>query len=116
MKMKFALIATALLASSAYAVAPTAFGICGACHAVVRGQSGGMGPNLAGVYGRKAGTLAGYEYSSALKAKHVVWNAATLDKWLTSPQAFVPGTKMSYAGQSDPAKRAQIIAYLKTLK
>ena len=76
----------------------------------------GVGPSLAGVVGRKAGTLAGFSFSEALKGSGKTWDEATLDAFLTSPMAAVPGTRMTYAGQSDPAKRRDVIDYLGTLK
>ncbi|MCP8893196.1 c-type cytochrome [Sphingomonas faeni] len=87
---------------------------CGACHSVKPGERR-IGPSLAAVVGRKAGTAAGFPYSPALKASGITWNKATLDSWLTKSQAAVPGTRMSYA-QADPAKRKAIIDYLTTLK
>lgn len=75
-----------------------------------------VGPSLYGVYGTRAGDYPpGYAFTADLKKSGLVWNDATLDKWLTNPVAMVPGTRMGYAGQPDPAKRAAIIAYLKTL-
>ena len=94
---------------------PIDFATCAACHSVSAGQHG-IGPSLAGVFGRKAGSLAGFDYSAAMKASGKVWDEATLDTFLTSPMAAVPGTRMSYMGQSDPAKRKAVIEYLKTLK
>ena len=94
---------------------PAAFAQCAACHSVEPGVNS-VGPSLAGVAGRKAGTLAGFSYSEAMKASGKTWDDATLDAFLTSPMANVPGTRMTYMGQSDPAKRAEVIAYLKTLK
>lgn len=87
---------------------------CGACHSTKAGETR-VGPSLAGVVGRKAGSVAGYQYSSALKASGLSWNAATLDKWLTNASQTVPGTKMPYA-QADAAKRKALIDYLSTLK
>ncbi|MGU3392042.1 c-type cytochrome [Sphingomonas sp. M1A8_2b] len=86
---------------------------CGACHSAKAGETR-VGPSLAGVFGRKAGSLPGYQYSAALKKSGLTWNAASLDKWLTRSQATVPGSKMSYA-QADAAKRQAIIAYLTKL-
>jgi cytochrome c2 len=73
-----------------------------------------FGPNLQGVYGRPAGTVAGYEYSSTfLKTlKGMEWNDAALDVWITNPQAWVPGVYMYYK-QPDAELRRKIIAYLK---
>ena len=94
---------------------PAAFAQCAACHAVEPGKHG-IGPSLHGVYGTKAGEIPGFAFSEKLKASGLTWDDATLDQWLAGPMKMVPGTKMSYAGLSDPAKRAEIIAYLKTLK
>ena len=95
--------------------APAAFAICKSCHSVEKGKQM-IGPSLAGIYGTKAGEVPGYTFSAAMKASGLTWDDATLDKFLTSPMKTVPGTRMTYAGQSDPAKRAELIAYLKTLK
>ncbi len=94
---------------------PAAFAQCAACHAVEPGKHG-LGPSLHGVYGTKAGEIPGFAFSEKLKASGLTWDDATLDKWLAGPMKLVPGTKMSYAGLNDPAKRAEIIAYLKTLQ
>jgi cytochrome c len=81
---------------------------CSGCHSI---NEDDIGPRHRGVVGRRAGTVAEYAYSPALKASGLVWDAATLDRWLTNPQGLVPGTKM-YFSLSDPQKRADIIAYL----
>lgn len=94
---------------------PAAYAQCAACHSVEPGKHG-IGPSLHGVYGTKAGDIPGYAFSEKLKTSGLTWDDATLDKWLSGPMKLVPGTKMTYAGMSDPAKRAEIIAYLKTLK
>ena len=94
---------------------PAAYAQCAACHSVEPGKHG-IGPSLHGVYGTKAGDIPGYVFSEKLKASGLTWDDATLDQWLAGPMKMVPGTKMSYAGMSDPAKRAAIITYLKTLK
>lgn len=94
---------------------PAAFAQCAACHAVEPGKHG-IGPSLAGVYGTKAGEIAGYAFSDKLKASGLTWDDATLDQWLAGPMKMVPGTKMTYAGLSDPAKRKELIEYMKTLK
>ena len=94
---------------------PAAFAQCASCHAVKLGQNG-IGPSLAGVFGRKAGTGPGFEYSPALKGSGLTWDEAGLDKWLANPMGMVPGTRMTYAGQGDAAKRKELVDYLKTLK
>lgn len=86
---------------------------CGACHSTEPGETR-VGPSLAGVVGRRAGSLPGYPYSAPLAKSGMTWNPASLDKWLTDSQATVPGTHMSYA-QADPAKRKAIIVYLASL-
>ena len=85
---------------------------CGACHETDRNK---VGPALAGVIGRQAGSAPGYPYSSALTHAHTTWDAATLDRWLTNPQAMVPGALMPYR-LPDAAERRDIIAYLEGLK
>lgn len=97
------------------AKAPAAFGQCASCHSLEKGQNG-IGPSLVGVYGTKAGDIPGYAFSPALKASGLTWDDATLDKWLSGPMQLVPGTKMTYGGQADPAKRKALIEFLKTLK
>ena len=93
---------------------PAVFAACASCHSISAGQHG-IGPSLAGVFGRKAGSVPGFVYSAALKGSGKVWDEATLDNFLISPMAAVPGTHMTYMGQSDPAKRKIVIEYLKTL-
>lgn len=87
---------------------------CAACHSVAAGQNG-IGPSLDGVYDKPAASVTGFQFSPALKSAHIVWTAAALDKFLANPQADVPGTKMPYMGMPNPAKRADVIAYLETL-
>lgn len=102
-------------ASAAADGRPASFTQCVACHSVEPGKNG-VGPTLAGVFGRKAGAEATYSYSAALKDSGLTWDEATLDKWLAAPMATVPGTRMSYAGQPDAAARKELIEYMKTLK
>lgn len=94
---------------------PTAFAQCAACHSVEPGKNG-LGPSLAGVVGRKAGTGAGFAYSDAMKAYGKTWDEASLDTYLAAPMKVVPGTRMTYAGLTDAAQRKELIEYLKTLK
>jgi len=88
---------------------------CGLCHAAVEGQNK-VGPSLWGVVGRKAGTLASYTYSDAMKNANRTWDAATLDDYLTAPRQKIPGVKMVFAGLPQAPDRANVIAYLSTLK
>ncbi|MDE2561671.1 MAG: c-type cytochrome [Sphingomonadales bacterium] len=89
---------------------------CAMCHTHAAGARSGIGPNLFGVVGRKAGTLAGYSYSSAMKSAGFDWSSQKLEAYLTKPQQIVHGNKMPYAGLGDAAKRADVVAYLATLK
>lgn len=93
---------------------PAAFAQCAVCHTVEPGRNG-IGPSLAGVYGAPAGHVADFAYSQAMRNSGLVWDEATLDRFLEFPHETVPGTKMSYAGLEDPAQRQAVIAYLKTL-
>lgn len=93
---------------------PQAFNQCTACHSTTPGKTI-IGPSLAHVYGRKAGTLAGFQYSDAMKNSGLSWNAANLDAFLANPAGKVPGTMMSLPGIKDAAQRKAIVDYLKTL-
>ena len=85
---------------------------CQACHSFDKNQ---IGPMHRGVVGRKAASVPDYAYSAALKASGIVWDPASLDRWLTNPQKLVPGAKMFYS-VPDAQSRADIIAFLATQK
>lgn len=94
---------------------------CAVCHASAppgtpAGDMRLVGPSLWGVYGRPAGRLDGYAYTTAMRKANIVWDVSTLDAFIANPQAVVRGTRMSYAGEPDAEKRAAIIEYLKTLQ
>jgi nitrite reductase (NO-forming) len=83
---------------------------CQACHSMEPGKAI-LGPSLAGIIGRKAGSEAGYNYSPALKQANIVWDAKTLDAYLSDPQKFIPGNKMPFPGLKTDHDRADIIAF-----
>lgn len=89
------------------------FGQCRSCHSITEGGPNMTGPNLWGVYGRKAGTEAGYSYSDALKAAGWNWDAQHLDAWIKSPRTVLPDTKMTFLGLKTDKDRVDLIAYLK---
>jgi cytochrome c len=112
-----ALFAVGVLASGARAEGDPArgkidFKLCAACHSVEPGENG-IGPSLHSIVGRKAASLPDFNYSSAMKRSTIVWDEATLGKFLTDPSATVPGTKMIFAGVKDPQQLDDLIAYLK---
>jgi len=126
----FAFITLALLATPALAQAPAQklsaykgdaaagaklFSACKVCHSTVAGKNM-IGPSLAGVVGRTSGSVPNFKYSAANKAGHIKWTPDNLFTYLLNPRKFVPGTTMAYAGMPDPQKRANLIAYLATLK
>ena len=88
---------------------------CAICHADTAGVNK-IGPSLFGVVGRHTGSEAGYDYSVANKNANLVWTPDVLEKYLDNPQKVIPGTKMPYAGLKNATKRANIIAFLATLK
>ena len=106
--------ATPLLAQSAEQ-GKAAFAQCAMCHGTKPGEKK-MGPTLAGVVGRKAGSLPGYAASPALTKWGKTWSTKELDAYLTAPMKTVPGTRMAFGGVVNPQRRADLIAYLKTLK
>ncbi|MBL8587702.1 MAG: c-type cytochrome [Methylobacteriaceae bacterium] len=87
---------------------------CGVCHAIEPGAPPRQGPNLLGVYGAKAANVEGFKYSPGLQQADWVWDGARLDAWLADPNAVIPDTVMIYR-QADPARRALVIAFLKSI-
>jgi cytochrome c len=88
------------------------FGQCRTCHVVDPGVNR-VGPSLHGIVGRTAGTVTGFNYSTANKNSGVTWTEDVLFTYLENPRGFMPGTKMAFAGLRDPQQRADVIAYLK---
>ena len=87
---------------------------CRTCHKVEKDASSPVGPTLHGLFGRTSGTLAGFEYSDAMKKAAITWDDATLAEYLKDPKAKVPGTKMVFAGLKNPAQIEDLVAYLKS--
>jgi cytochrome c len=111
-----ALWAAIVLSSSAAASAAAGggeeiYGRCLACHTLAFDR---VGPRHCGLFGRRAGSVAGFSYSPAMKNARIVWNEKTLDRFLANPPKAVPGTTMTYAGIPDAKERAALIAYLKS--
>ena len=101
------------LASASAEKGATIFKKCAACHTVEKGQPAGIGPNLYGVLGGPHAHMQGFGYSEAMQATHgETWGWTNINKWLTSPKAYIPGNKMAFAGLSKPTDRADVIVYL----
>lgn len=84
---------------------------CTGCHSLDQDKEG---PRLRGVYGRRAGTIASFEYSDALKSAHIVWDDAELDKWLADTDALIPGNDMAFHVPK-PEERAEIVRFLRAM-
>jgi len=100
--------------AAAAPVAPASFARCAVCHNAAKGAGDKLGPNLWGVYGHPMGQ-GSFAFSDAVKNSGLTLDEATLDKWIENPRALVPGNMMSFPGIKDPAKRQEIIDYLKQL-
>jgi cytochrome c len=118
-RVTLALLVTLPLAGAARADGDAArgeikFQDCAACHKLEAGANN-VGPSLHGIFERKAGELADFRYSPAIKRSGIVWSPETLDKFIADPQAMVPGNRMPYAGMASASDRADLIAYLQKM-
>jgi cytochrome c len=103
-----------LLASADLAKGESTFAKCSTCHTINAGGANGTGPNLHAKLGKPLASVAGFNYSGALKEAGGAWDFARMDAWLTSPRKFANGTTMSFAGLSNPQDRANLIAWMNT--
>jgi cytochrome c len=114
---RYAIAAVLALAAAGAGAAPAGrvhqgeqvYARCQGCHALGYDRAG---PHHCGLFGRRAGSVPGFEYSPAMRRADIVWSAKTLDRFLANPQKAVPGTAMGYSGLRDPGERAALIAYL----
>ena len=116
MRTTLALLMMLLLAGTARAGGDAArgetrFQDCAACHKLEAGANN-VGPSLHGIFARKAGEIADFRYSPAMKRSGIVWTPETLEKFISDPQAMVPANRMPYAGMTGANDRADLIAYL----
>ena len=116
MRVTAALLITLLAAGVARADGDAArgqakFGDCAACHKLEAGANN-VGPSLHGVFTRKAGEIADFRYSPAMKRSGITWTPETLDKFISDPQVMVPANRMPYAGMASAGDRADLITYL----
>ena len=89
---------------------------CEMCHRADKGGGNGLGPNLFGIVGRKAGSLSDFSYSAAMKNSGIIWTTDKLNAYVTHPAAVVPGNRMAFAGIGNPDQVNDVVAYLATLK
>jgi cytochrome c len=116
MRVTAALLMTLLAAGVARADGNAArgearFQDCAACHRLEAGVNN-VGPSLHGIFTRKAGEIADFRYSPAIRRSGITWTPETLDKFISDPQAMVPANRMPYAGMASASDRADLIAYL----
>jgi len=111
-EMTMAEALNAMPAAEMIAAGEKAFAKCQSCHTINAGGANGIGPNLHGTMGKAVASHAGFGYSAELKAKGGAWDWDSMNAWLKNPKAYVPGTKMSFAGLGKIEDRAAIAMYL----
>lgn len=109
----FAMLAAVPAKAADLAAGRQVFARCRICHRVAVDAPNGVGPNLHGVFGRKAGSLGGYDYSPAMQRSGVVWTDQTLARFLRDPKTFIPGNRMGFPGLDDTGEIENLLAYLK---
>ena len=110
----FAVVSVGVAVAQDAAAGKALFTQCAVCHSI--DGTNAVGPSLNSIVGRKAGTADGFRYSRAMKNSGAVWDDKTLDAYLADPQKLIPGNVMPFSGMADPKQRADVIAYLQTLK
>lgn len=88
---------------------------CALCHTFEKGGGRAAGPNLFGIIGEQAGVRPGFSFSPAMKASGITWSPERLDAFIAAPQELIPGTRMAFAGEKDPARRRAIVDYIQSL-
>jgi cytochrome c len=106
-----AFAATVAAGAQAQDLGKKSFETCAACHSLKAGENG-VGPSLHNLVGRKAGTAEGFRYSGPLKRSGIVWDEASLAKFLRNPQEAVPGNRMPFSGMTDEAALKALVQYL----
>lgn len=117
--MALALLATTTITAQAAGNAVKGKNVykrCIVCHTDTKDGADGLGPNLFGIFGKKAASKPGYAYSAPLQAANITWTEANLIKWSAAPQKMVPGNKMFFAGITSKSQQADLAAYLASLK
>ena len=85
---------------------------CKTCHELTKTKNK-IGPHLVGIFGRKAASVEGFKYSSAMRNSGITWDEKSIDEYVTKPKEFIPGNKMTFAGLKKPDQRADLIAFMK---